>query len=76
MTSNVAARLDRSGKFYTRDGVVLDEVTQSTHGITPTKVYAGELDEVTTPDSNRVMQQKKTGKLIISGVFDEVSGIT
>lgn len=76
MTSNVAARLDRSGKFYTRDGVELDEVTQSTHGITPTKVYAGELDEVTTPESNRVMQQKKTGKLIISGVFDEVSGIT
>ena len=76
MTSKVAARLDRSGKFYTNIGVVLDEYTQETHGITPSKVYASEFDEVSTTDNNRVMQQKKTGKLIISGVFDEVSGIT
>lgn len=77
MTSKVAARLDKSGKFYTNNvGVVLDEITQSTHQITSSKVYAGEFDEVSTPDNNRVMQQKKTGKLIISGVFDEVSGIT
>ena len=76
MTTNVAARLDKSGKFYTRDGVVLDEITQSTHGITSSKVYAGELDEVSGTENNRVMQQKKTGKLIISGVFDEVSGIS
>lgn len=78
MTSKVAARLDRSGKFYTNTnvGVELDEYTQETHGITPSKVYAGEFDEVSIPDNNRVMQQKKTGKLIISGVFDEVSGIT
>jgi len=78
MTSKVAARLDKSGKFYTNTnvGVVLDEITQSTHSITSSKVYAGEFDEVSTTDNNRVMQQKKTGKLIISGVFDEVSGIT
>ena len=76
MTSKVAARLDKSGKFYTDTGVELDEITQSTHGMTPTKVFAGEFDEVSTPDNNRVMQQKKTGKLIISGVFDEVSGIS
>lgn len=76
MTSKVAARLDRSGKFYTNTGVVLDEYTQETHGITPSMVYAGEFDEVSGTDNNRVMQQKKTGKLIISGVFDEVSGIT
>ena len=76
MTTKVAARLDKTGKFYTSNGVVLDEYTQSTHGMTSTKVYAGEFDEVTTPDNNRVMQQQKTGKLIISGVFDEVSGIS
>jgi hypothetical protein len=76
MTTNVAARLDKSGKFYTRDGVVLDEITQSTHGMTPAKVYAGEFDEVSGTENNRVMQQLKTGKLIISGVFDEVSGIS
>jgi len=76
MTTNVAARLDKSGKFYTRDGVVLDEITQTTHSITSTKVNAGEFDEVSGTVNNRVMQQLKTGKLIISGVFDEVSGIS
>ena len=78
MTTKVAARLDKSGKFYTNTnvGVVLDEITQSTHSITPTKVYAGEFDEVSGTENNRVMQQLKTGKLIISGVFDEVSGIS
>jgi hypothetical protein len=76
MTSTVAARLDNSGKFYTNIGVVLDEMTQQTHGMTPTKVYAGEFDEVSETTNNRVMQQMKTGKLIISGVFDEVSGIS
>jgi hypothetical protein len=78
MTTNVAARLDKSGRLYTNTniGVELNEITQITHSITPHGVYAGEFDEVTTPDNNRVMQQKKTGKLIISGVFDEVSGIS
>jgi hypothetical protein len=76
MTTKVAARLDKSGKFYTNTGVVLDEIAQSTHGMNSTKVYADEFDEVSRTDNNRVMQQKKTGKLIISGVFDEVSGIS
>jgi hypothetical protein len=78
MTTKVAARLKKSGNFYanTSIGVEFDEYTQTTHSITPSKVFAGELDEVTATDVNSVMQQKKTGKLIISGVFDEVSGIT
>lgn len=78
MTTKVAARLDKTGKFYTNSdiGVVLDEITESTHRITSTKVYAGEFDEVTPTDNNRVMQQLKTGKLIVSGVFDEVTGIS
>jgi len=29
MTSKVAARLDKSGKFYTSNGVVLDEINQN-----------------------------------------------
>jgi len=78
MTSKVAARLDSSGKFYTNTdvGVELDEITLSDHRMTPTKVYAGEFDEVSGTENNRVMQQLKTGKLIISGVFDEVTGIS
>ena len=78
MTTKVAARLDKSGKFYTNSdiGVELNEITQTKHSITPQGVYAGEFDEVSETENNRVMQQLKTGKLIISGVFDEVSGIS
>lgn len=78
MTTRVAARLEKSGKFYTNSdiGVELDEITQETHSITSSKVYASEFDEVSETENNRVMQQQKTGKLIISGVFDEVSGIS
>jgi hypothetical protein len=78
MTTKVAARLDKSGKFYTNTsiGVELNEITQTEHSITPQGVYAGEFDEVSITQNNEVMQQLKTGKLIISGVFDEVSGIS
>lgn len=78
MTTNVAARLDKSGKFYTNIniGVELNEITQITHSITPQGVYADEFDEVSITQNNEAMQQLKTGKLIISGVFDEVSGIS
>jgi len=76
MSTKVAARLDKSGKFYISNDVELDEITISNHRITPSKVYAGEFDEVSGTENNRVMQQKQTGKLIISGVFDEVTGIS
>jgi len=78
MTKQIAARLDKSGKLYVSNvaGIQLNEITQSTHSITPTGVYAGEFDEVSGTVNNRAMQQLKTGKLIISGVFDEVSGIS
>jgi len=78
MTAKVAARLENSGTFYTSTtlGVVFNEITQTTHSITPQGVYAGEFDEVSGTLNNRAMQQLKTGKLIISGVFDEVSGIS
>lgn len=76
MSTKVAARLDKSGKFYISNDVELDEITISDHRITPSKVYAGEFDEVSGTENNRVMQQKQTGKLIISGVFDEVTGIS
>jgi len=76
MSTKVAARLDKSGKFYISNDVELDEITISNHRITPSKVYAGEFDEVSGTDNKRVMQQKQSGKLIISGVFDEVTGIS
>jgi hypothetical protein len=76
--STLAARLSKTGTFYANPevGVVFDEVTQSTHSVTPNAVYAGEFDEVTGTDNGRSMQQLNTGRLKISGVFDEVTGIS
>jgi hypothetical protein len=76
MATQVAARLAKSGQFYTGNSIELDEITLSTHKLTKTKIFANEFDEVSETENNRVMQQLKTGKLIISGVFDEVSGIS
>jgi hypothetical protein len=76
--TNIAARLNKSGTFYTRgnSSVVFDEITQSRLSVTPNGVYAGELDEVSGTQNGQAMQQLNTGRLIISGVFDEVSGIS
>lgn len=76
--ANVAARLNNTGTFYANPtvGVVFDEVTKSTFSISQEAVYAGELDEVSGTDNGRAMQQLNTGRLKISGVFDEVTGIS
>jgi hypothetical protein len=76
--ANIAARLSKSGTFYTsgNTSVVFDEITQTRLSVTPDGVYSGELDEVSGTSNGQAMQQLKTGRLVISGVFDEVSGIS
>jgi hypothetical protein len=76
--ATVAARLTKTGTLYTNSqvGVVLDEISQANISITPTKVYAGTLDEVTGTENGRAMQQLNTGVLRVAEVFDEVTGTT
>jgi hypothetical protein len=76
--TKIAARLSKSGTFYTsgNTSVVFDEITQSRLSVGPNGVYAGELDEISSTTNGQAMQQLNTGRLIISGVFDEVSGIS
>jgi hypothetical protein len=76
--ANIAARLNKTGTLYANPevGVVFDEVTKSSFSISQEAVYAGELDEVSGTDNGRSMQQLNTGRLKISGVFDEVTGIS
>lgn len=75
--ANVAARLDNNGKLYTNNvGVGFNEISQSNISITPDGVFAYTLDEYTGTENGKAMQQLNTGVLKISGVFDEVSGIT
>jgi len=75
--ANVAARLDNNGKLYTNNASVgFNEISQSNISITPDGVFAYTLDEYTGTENGKAMQQLNTGVLKISGVFDEVSGIT
>jgi hypothetical protein len=75
--ANVAARLDNNGKLYTNNASVgFNEISQSNISITPNGVFAYTLDEYTGTENGKAMQQLNTGVLKISGVFDEVSGIT
>jgi len=76
--ANIAARLDSTGKLYTNSNgnVGFNEISQSNISITPNGVFAYTLDEYTGTENGKAMQQLNTGVLKISGVFDEVSGIT
>ena len=76
--ANIAARLDNNGKLYANinGGVGFNEISQSNISITPEGVFAYTLDEYTGTENGKAMQQLNTGVLKISGVFDEVSGIT
>jgi hypothetical protein len=76
--ANIAARLDNNGKLYTNSNanVGFNEISQSNISITPNGVFAYTLDEYTGTENGKAMQQLNTGVLRISGVFDEVSGIT
>lgn len=76
--SNIAARLSNTGTLYSNVtlGVGFNEVSKNYIGISPNGVYAVIFDEVTGTQTDRAMQQLNTGVLRVSGVFDEVSGIT
>jgi hypothetical protein len=76
--ANIAARLDNNGKLYVNSNanVGFNEISQSNISITPNGVFAYTLDEYTGTENGKAMQQLNTGVLKISGVFDEVSGIT
>jgi hypothetical protein len=76
--ANVAARLNKTGTLYATNnsGVGFNEISQDTISITPDGVFAYVLDEYTGPENGMAMQQLNTGVLRISGVFDEVTGIS
>jgi hypothetical protein len=76
--AKIAARLSKTGTLYANStsSVGFNEVNQSNVSITPDGVFAYTLDEYTGTDNGKAMQQLNTGVLKISGVFDEVSGIS
>jgi hypothetical protein len=76
--ANIAVRLTNTGTLLTNStgNVVFNEIAQSTISITNSSVYVYMIDEVTGTSNGEAMQQFKSGVLKVSGVFDEVSGIS
>jgi hypothetical protein len=76
--SKIAVRLSNTGTLYSNVtlGVVFNEVNQNHISFTSNGVNATSLDEVTGTQNRQAMQQLNTGVLRVSGVFDEVSGIS
>jgi len=76
--SKIAARLSNTGNLYCdkSNSIGFSEISQDNISITPNGVFAHILDEHTGTEIGRSMQQLNTGVLKISGVFDEVSGIS
>lgn len=76
--AKIAARLSNAGNLYCDkdNSIGFNEISQDNISITPDGVFAYTLDEYTGTENSKAMQQLNTGVLKISGVFDEVSGIT
>jgi hypothetical protein len=76
--AKIAARLNKTGTLYANSSgsVGFNEISQSNISITPEGVFAHTFDEHSGTENGKAMQQLNTGVLKISGVFDEVSGIT
>ena len=76
--AKIAARLSNAGNLYCDkdNSIGFNEISQGNISITPDGVFAYTLDEYTGTENSKAMQQLNTGVLKISGVFDEVSGIS
>ena len=74
--ATIATRITADGVYYTNGE--FDEVTKTVISVTPTTVYAAELDEVSiNPVSNGLAKREYfNGNLHVAGYFDEVTGIS
>ena len=76
--AKIAAIFSNTGNLYCDkdNSIGFSEISQSNISITPNGVFAYTLDEYTGTENSKATQQLNTGVLKISGVFDEVSGIS
>jgi len=71
--STKVARLSSNGVYFTNS--YFDEVTYTSNKVATTAMYSREFDEVTINGGNIAKRETNNGKVLISGYFDEVSGI-
>jgi hypothetical protein len=70
--SITASRINSTGVLFANG--TFDETSVTINRTTPTTIYSAEFDETATPGV--AMRQLSTGKLQVTGSFDEVTGMT
>lgn len=72
---SIVSKLLANGTFMT--SVTLDEVTQTRIGQTQNNIFSSEFDEITINPIVNGLAKRETfdGKLLISGYFDETTGL-
>jgi len=68
------ARLSSNGVYFTN--TYFDEVTYTSNKINTTALYSGGIDEVTIQGSSVAKRETYDSQLLVSGYFDEVTGIS
>jgi hypothetical protein len=72
-TSTIVARLSSNGVYFTN--TYFDEITYTSSKVALTANYGAEFDEVTNKGLNIAKRDTKDGRVLVSGYFDEVTGI-
>lgn len=72
----IALRLTSTGNALIPNTSVFDEITLDSISIRPGNVYANFFDEVTLAGGPVPSRFTDTGNILISGIFDEVTGIS
>jgi hypothetical protein len=71
--ATTVARLSSNGVYFTN--TYFDEVTYTTNKISTTAMYSGGFDEVTIQGGSTAKRETSDGWVLVSGYFDEVTGI-
>jgi len=72
-TPTIATRLLSNGVYFTSN--YFDETTYNTNKTSLDTIYSGEFDEVTIQGSSVAKRETNDGRILVSGYFDEVTGI-
>ena len=71
--ATTVARLSSNGVYFTNG--ILNEITYTTNKITNNTLYSGGFDEITIQGSSTAKRETNDGRVLVSGYFDEVTGI-
>jgi len=71
--STTVARLSSNGVYFTN--TYFDEVTYTSSKISLSAIFSSGIDEVTLQGGGTAKRETGNGNVLVSGYFDEVTGI-